>query len=348
MAIDILTLTPASLKAKEVATLEDVESAIVNDTTIIDGSRIITGSIEASSINTTGLYADGIAGNKIYGNEIIGGTIEGAYIEGAVIKSSWIDLQSTGYLTDWQYFTTGNPPPSEYLDNFAKDDTGALITPNGYYRLPKEKIASFVAINKGNYGRSYHNVGYSDVMYDIITNDEYQTPSTNRVARSKPSFTVTNSSNSFLNPYNYNANITFSPMDLMGFKATCDNHRIQGRLNIGDDYIWIDTGRMHPGTTWNTLQVSIGGVVSNYSLIGYTRYFTIKGLPIKVVGSGSLVAAKAVMISLNINNEDTITFNEDLTSSALFGATDMHTQIGHDCESTTIAVHFPTLTEVYN
>ena len=89
MALNIATITPAVLKAKEVATeyyvdtavsnmtISDatwqakVQEAVNNDMTTINGSHIITGTIGANQI-----AANAITGNMIYGGVIynLGGT----------------------------------------------------------------------------------------------------------------------------------------------------------------------------------------------------------------------------------------------------------------------------------
>lgn len=71
MPLNVGNLVPASLKSKEVATQEYVDSkgyvtsaavqdAIANDTTTIDGSRITTGSIDASLIKTGVIKSSGL------------------------------------------------------------------------------------------------------------------------------------------------------------------------------------------------------------------------------------------------------------------------------------------------
>jgi hypothetical protein len=121
MAIDIQTLEPAVLKAKEVATLEDVDTAVdsidlsnyipyddintvlANDTTVIDGSRITTGTIDASKVNVIGITADHInvdnttTGFKL--NDTAAGTSVDPNIEGAYIKGATIDYNTLAVTT---------------------------------------------------------------------------------------------------------------------------------------------------------------------------------------------------------------------------------------------------------
>ncbi len=124
MALDINTIKPASLKAKNVATEEYVDSSIQNidisssiddnndliaqklgyadyaamvsaslsGNTIINGGYVNTGlinagAISASQINTAGLIAENISATIIDGK-----TITGAKIIGSVIKASYLDL----------------------------------------------------------------------------------------------------------------------------------------------------------------------------------------------------------------------------------------------------------------
>lgn len=145
MAINLATLTPASVKAKNVATEDYVDTStdgMLTDSnfntniTTIDGGKITTGSIGADQIAANTITADKIQSVYINGYTIEGAVIRGASIEGSVIKSSWIDYTTTGDLTNWQYYTTSTIP-SAYEANFAHDNvTGALIVDSlGYVRL---------------------------------------------------------------------------------------------------------------------------------------------------------------------------------------------------------------------
>lgn len=110
--------------------------------TIINGGYINTGlidvnTINASMINTNNLIAQGIRSDTIISNDIYGANISGAFITGSVIKASFIDLSSTATLTSWKYFTSSTIP-SAYVDNFAHNNDGSLVTtdaPTNYVRL---------------------------------------------------------------------------------------------------------------------------------------------------------------------------------------------------------------------
>jgi len=135
MAIDITTLSPAVLKAKEVATESYTDNVVkvVTDniyapnTTTIDGGKITTNTLIGDRIK---------AGTSINAPVVNGGEINGVLINGAVIKGSYFDFSTTAYLTNWKYYTPSSPPPVGYRDNYAKNADGTLqVDSGGYYRL---------------------------------------------------------------------------------------------------------------------------------------------------------------------------------------------------------------------
>ena len=208
MALNVSTLTAASLKAKEVATEDYVDTAVSNmtisdatwqakvqeavnnDMTTINGSHIITGTIGANQIAANSITGNNIAANVamsapiINGGVINGGVINGVNITGAVIKASWIDYSSTGHLTNWAYFTPATMP-TQYAANFAHNSTNGslLVDSNGYVRLPK---VSKVIVDAYLYkvGTFVDNYKYGSFTYDghdlnVRSYDSYSTSSTN-------------------------------------------------------------------------------------------------------------------------------------------------------------------------
>lgn len=139
MPLNISNITPASIKAKNVATEEYVDTGLANidvsgdiannneifaqklgysnyatmvaaasaGNTVINGGYINTGllqvgSVTASKINTDGLIAENISATDIIGKNIIGSTLKGAYITGSTIKASYLDLDGElSLLTDF-------------------------------------------------------------------------------------------------------------------------------------------------------------------------------------------------------------------------------------------------------
>ena len=167
MAINVSTLAPASLKSKNVATEQYVDTSVAsidvsptiaanNDVfaqklgyanyaamvsaassgqTVVNGGYINTGLIQAGAITTGMLDANAISGKTISGGIITGTKLYGTQIEGAIIKASYIDLSSTATLTNWQQYTPATYP-SAYDANFAKNNDGTLLVDSqGYVRL---------------------------------------------------------------------------------------------------------------------------------------------------------------------------------------------------------------------
>lgn len=168
MAINIATLKPASIKAKEIATEEYVDTKVSNidfsgsinnnndifaqklgylnyqamvnaatsGQTIINGGYINTqlvraNAITANMINTSGLIADNISTTVLNGTTINGGVINGARINGAVIKASYLDLNGQLEVLTNYIITTAmyNASPWLYTD-------AVYISSDNQYRIP--------------------------------------------------------------------------------------------------------------------------------------------------------------------------------------------------------------------
>lgn len=174
MAINISTIKPASLKSKNVATEEYVDTGIANidvsapiennnnlfaqrlgytnyaamvaaassGQTIINGGYVNTtlinaNSITANQINTVGLIAENISASEIVGKTITGGVINGARINGAVIKASYLDLNGDlEVLTNFIISVAMyNANPSLYTD-------AVYISADNQYRIPTVSLIS--------------------------------------------------------------------------------------------------------------------------------------------------------------------------------------------------------------
>lgn len=151
MGLNLSTLTPASLKSKNVATEEyvdsginnltkvediawqsEVQAAIDNNATTIDGGKIVTNEAFVNNLNATGgIAADYVNANEINGITINGGIINGARINGAVIKASYLDLDGElEVLTNYHIsVATYNANPSLYSD-------AVYISADNEYRIP--------------------------------------------------------------------------------------------------------------------------------------------------------------------------------------------------------------------
>lgn len=170
----------------------EVANAINTNTTTIDGSKITTGTIQAGAIAAGAITADKISTDALYGKYVYGATVEGATILGAnivgsVIKSSWLDFNDTGFLTDWQYFTSATVPPA-YVNNFAKDVNGQIVVDSsGYVRLPTTgSIGDVKALRSTVYSRGHEEgpngetVTIPAISTTAVAYDDYTTSSTFR------------------------------------------------------------------------------------------------------------------------------------------------------------------------
>lgn len=114
---------------------QEVQNAINNNATYIDGGKITTGLINANRINTNGLVAENISTSELVGKTITGGVINGARINGAVIKASYLDLNGdlevlTNFIIS---VATRNANPSLYTD-------AVYISADNQYRIPSLSV----------------------------------------------------------------------------------------------------------------------------------------------------------------------------------------------------------------
>lgn len=113
-----------------VITMENVEAAIRDNVTTIDGGKIATdsigaGQIEAYAITGKNITGGTINGTEINGTEINGAVINGAVINGAVIKASYLDLDGAiQVLTNYHLCIT----QAKLNAVIAGGGTGALYT----------------------------------------------------------------------------------------------------------------------------------------------------------------------------------------------------------------------------
>ena len=127
MPLNISTITPAVLKAKEVATQEyvdnttanalagsgfvlpsEVAAAINNNITTIDGSKITTGTIQAGAIAAEAITADKLAANSVTTNSIAAGAV------GSINIAS--TLQSDNYSSNTSGWVIRKNGTAEFMD----------------------------------------------------------------------------------------------------------------------------------------------------------------------------------------------------------------------------------------
>lgn len=139
-----------------ILTVDNVQDAINNNVTSIDGGKIVTNAAFVNNLNATGgIVADYVNANEMNGLTINGGIFNGARINGAVIKASYLDLDGElEVLTNYHIsVATYNASPSTYSD-------AVYISSDNEYRIPSwstiKNTAGFGNLLSNNI-RSYNN-----------------------------------------------------------------------------------------------------------------------------------------------------------------------------------------------
>ncbi len=106
---------------------QQVQSAIDNNATTIDGGKIVTNLALVNNLNAVG----GVVADEITGNILNGIVINGARINGSVIKTSYLDLDGELQVLTNYHITVAmyNANPSLYTD-------AVYISADNEYRIP--------------------------------------------------------------------------------------------------------------------------------------------------------------------------------------------------------------------
>ncbi|MFW2597740.1 hypothetical protein ACN9JZ_03370 [Aliarcobacter butzleri] len=115
----------------------EVQKALDNNATYIDGSKIITNEAFVNNLNAVG----GVTADTINGNTLNGIVINGARINGSVIKASYLDLDGELEVLTNYHITVAmyNANPSLYID-------AVYISADNEYRIPS--ISNISSIEK--------------------------------------------------------------------------------------------------------------------------------------------------------------------------------------------------------
>lgn len=142
----------------------NIQNAIANNVTTIDGGKIVTNQVFVHNLNATGgvvadsVRANTIIGNDIYGSEINGtiingSVINGARINGAVIKASYLDLDGDlEVLTDYHItIAMYNANPGLYSD-------AVFIGTDNEYRIPTTSSVTYNNVYGTSFSNFYTNI----------------------------------------------------------------------------------------------------------------------------------------------------------------------------------------------
>lgn len=117
---------------ENIVTKQNVQDAINNNVTSINGGKIVTNEAFVNNLNAVGgIIAENISANEIVGKTITGSTLIGAVIQGAVIKASYLDLDGELEVLTNYHITVAmyNANPSLYTD-------AVYLEGNDEYRIP--------------------------------------------------------------------------------------------------------------------------------------------------------------------------------------------------------------------
>lgn len=160
----------------------NIQNAIANNVTTIDGGKIVTNHVFVNNLNAAGgVVADTITGNVLNGTVVNGGVINGARINGAVIKASYLDLDGElEVLTNYHISVAMyNSNPSLYSD-------AVYISADNEYRIPSwstvREANSTTTINTGS--TTFNSIIHSYSTANVGNN--------NKAVRINPQVIVTN------------------------------------------------------------------------------------------------------------------------------------------------------------
>lgn len=166
-------VTFSSIFSTDAEWQQQVQNAINNNATTIDGGKIVTNQAFVNNLNAVG----GVIADTITGNELNGIVINGARINGSVIKTSYLDLDGELEVLTNYHITVAmyNANPSLYTD-------AVYISADNEWRIPSISILTEPVYNpKGTGGNYSFPITYGgtitltawqvgDIVYSIIKN----------------------------------------------------------------------------------------------------------------------------------------------------------------------------------
>ena len=255
--------------------VSEVQNAINDDSTTIDGGKIVTNEAFVNNLNAVG----GITADTITGNELSGIAINGARINGAVIKASYLDLDGElEVLTNYHIsVATYNANPSLYSD-------AVYISADNEYRIPS--LSTVRETNK------IANASSGAWLYSLIrAYDIANVGHNNKAVKNLP--TITASSNSLV--WNFKAVFgegTFIDAESGGILSQVTTTTTNSfRVYIGSEYSSVITVKLtavpsSEGYSRSLLLVSYGGVTlyNGYTMNAPAKSynFTVNGLTFRI------------------------------------------------------------------
>lgn len=186
----------------DLVSTSNIQNAIANNVTTIDGGKIVTNQAFVNNLNAVG----GVVADTITGNELNGIVINGARINGSVIKTSYLDLDGELEVLTNYHITVAmyNANPSLYTD-------AVYISADNEYRIPSmSNLTSFLK-EVGNPSGPY--LGGTYILNSELYSYASANIGTNRKAvKARPIITIASSSGSAI-PENHLYNAVFATLN---------------------------------------------------------------------------------------------------------------------------------------
>ena len=131
-------------KVEDISWQQEVQNAINNNATYVDGSKVVTNQALVNNLNATGgIIAETVTANEFVGKTFTGAVINGAVINGSVVKASYLDLD--GQL---EVLTNYHITPAMYNANPSLYTDAVYISGSNEYRIPS--ISNITTLQKEN------------------------------------------------------------------------------------------------------------------------------------------------------------------------------------------------------
>lgn len=182
---------------------QQVQSAIDNNATTIDGGKIVTNQAFVNNLNAVG----GVVADTITGNELNGIVINGARINGSVIKTSYLDLDGELEVLTNYHITVAmyNANPSLYTD-------AVYISADSEYRIPSLSNLTSLLKEVGNSNSPFVSAGNYTLTSELYSYASANIGTNKKAVKARPAIINIGSSPHSSIPENYLYSAVFATL----------------------------------------------------------------------------------------------------------------------------------------
>jgi hypothetical protein len=272
-----LSQLPDAVKNDNINWVAEVQVAIADDTTVIDGGKIVSNQAFLNTLNALGITAKNVEADTFYGKKFIG-----TIFEGAVIKASYLDLDGElEVLTNYHIsISSYNSNPSLYID-------AVLISASNEYRIPtistvrEESKTQTIEDGTNQFNSKIFSYNASNVGTNL------------KAVKVRPTLTITEdivlmefkynylNGSLFYSPKYYNDKYTFNikiagHLFKLEYLAPGNSYSAQGGLSSNSYSTLFNAGLKINNTT-------VVSQVNNVNMVlTYTNTYNVAGLQLKV------------------------------------------------------------------